>query len=316
MHLASHVVPGQVNVLMAYSPQYSGGYATPSPAGGSYGVPVAGGAGAGAGAGGMDWLQAQQYQARQAQMHQAAQAQAYARQYAATPDSGGSGYYGSPDAARGQIATQQAHQRALAVAAAAVARGEARASPSTPVQPMQVRPGPDGSYGAGARVATPLGFDREFNGVAPPPPPLIGSPLARGASAGHTDGDDEASVLRGKLERANERIAEKDRRLQQALADQDALTSKVRHGYVCVHVALGGVGGGLWRACAVAGVRWCSRGSPLLRARCLPPVLCQRHQLLTGTGDASTAALQTALAERTQELEATKAQLAVRAVVL
>lgn len=238
---------------MAYSPQYAGAYASPGTGGRGFASPVAGGAGAGAGAGGMDWVQAQQYHAQQAELYQAAQAQAYSRQYAATPESNGS-YYGSPASANGGYgAAQQAHQRALAVAAAAVARGEAPGGLSTPLQPMQVRPGPDGSYGAGARVATPLGFDRTpATSAAPPPPPLIGSPLARGVSDG---GEDEAAALRGKLDRANERIAEKDRRLQQALADQDALTSKVR-------VRVPGVGGGEhafgWlggRVCRRAGVQ-------------------------------------------------------------
>ena len=160
--------------------------------------------------------------AAQAQLHQQQQAQWDQQQmrYAAAVAAAGSPAASAPTVGHPS-------QRALAVAAASMAGNGGRA-PSPIGIPMPVRPGPDGAYGAGAIIGTPTASRsasplHRIGGASP----SHGSPTNGGGTPSNTGAKHEVEVLRMKLQRANERIEEKDRRLQQALQDQDALAQKV-----------------------------------------------------------------------------------------
>ena len=160
--------------------------------------------------------------AAQAQLHQQQQAQWDQQQmrYAAAVAAAGSPAASAPTVGHPS-------QRALAVAAASMAGNGGRA-PSPIGIPMPVRPGPDGAYGAGAIIGTPTA-PRSASPLhrIGDASPSHGSPTNGGGAPSNTGAKHEVEVLRMKLQRANERIEEKDRRLQQALQDQDALAQKV-----------------------------------------------------------------------------------------
>ena len=160
--------------------------------------------------------------AAQAQLHQQQQAQWDQQQmrYAAAVAAAGSPAASAPTVGHPS-------QRTLAVAAASMAGNGGRA-PSPIGIPMPVRPGPDGAYGAGAIIGTPTA-PRSASPLhrIGDASPSHGSPTNGGGAPSNTGAKHEVEVLRMKLQRANERIEEKDRRLQQALQDQDALAQKV-----------------------------------------------------------------------------------------
>ena len=132
------------------------------------------------------------------------------------------------------------------------ANASAPAAAGAAVVPMQIRPGPDGSYGAGATVSSPTGFRSSSSPSPmgmdpPPPPPALSLPTSGRISASAADMEAELNDLRRRLDNANTRVAEKDRRLRQALADQDALHARlVKSGGVpgVAAPAVGGEGAG------------------------------------------------------------------------